>query len=379
MNAKAALRLIEKKIKCSYLMPAELRLNKWLKREFLPTGRAAFCIETSSACNLKCRFCAYEKKRSPRVSMPDGMFRDCVEQALQLGFREFGLTPTTGDVFMDKNVFNKFRFLDSHPQVQAYHFFTNFTVVDAKKVRELVTVKKLSSLVISIYGHDEKSFVEIAKSSPKIYRRLLSNLETLISLKDSWPFSLAIGWRSTFDVPKTSSSDLMILVDRLRALGVSVNPSHGLYNNWGGMITEDDVAGLNIKIWDDDTLPKLGPCAKLFDGFQVMATGVVNGCSCRDVDATLQIGNVATTPLKDILSRKNELYMELIQEQEQGFFRPVCRNCDFYRSVYHQPTAYRKKDGPRPQSTARFLDGLEVRDQGITAAPDTPASPRPAA
>ena len=75
-----------------------------------------------------------------------------------------------------------------------------------------------------------------------------------------------------------------------------------------------------------------------------MATGIVNGCACRDVDVTLRIGDLNETPLAEILSLENEAYMELIEEQQAGNFRPICESCDFYKSIYHMRSTYRKQD-----------------------------------
>src|SRR5437867_122504 len=83
------------------LATVEINANRLLGREFVPAARDMLFIETSSLCNLKCRFCAYEKKHSPKVSMTDEFFFDCVTQALDLGCRRFELTPCTGDIFMD--------------------------------------------------------------------------------------------------------------------------------------------------------------------------------------------------------------------------------------------------------------------------------------
>lgn len=347
------LRLLEKSLKRLYLK-LETASNKWRGREFIPVDLGAFNIETSSACNLKCRFCAYEKKETPRVSMPNEMFVKAVEQALELGFDEFHLTPTTGDVFMDKHVFEKFAYLDAHPRVRSFHFFTNLTILNPEQIERLTRLKKLSRITVSIYGHDEQSFIDIAKSSHKVFQRLLTNLRALLALKPQWPFALSFGFRSTFDVPAEPVDDLMRVLEEFRIAGVAIHASHGIYNNWGGYISQDDVAGLNIKILDGNTTPKLGPCVKLFDGFQVMATGVVNGCSCRDVDATLQIGHLDKAPLKSILSGRNPLYQQIVAEQEAGKFRPACEGCDYYRSIYHQPKVFRKNSIP-VQSRMQFF------------------------
>ena len=53
-------------------------LNARLGREFIPAQRDLLCVETSSACNLDCRFCGYGKKQSPRVRMADDLFFDCI-------------------------------------------------------------------------------------------------------------------------------------------------------------------------------------------------------------------------------------------------------------------------------------------------------------
>src|SRR5262249_41811270 len=122
-------------------------------------------IETSSLCNLDCRFCAYGKKQSPKVSMSHALFQSCVEQAVALGYRHFELTPCTGDVFMDRHIFDKLGLLEGRAEVAGYGFYTNFTVLDARDVRQLVKLEKLDGLTISIYGHDLDSFKAITRST----------------------------------------------------------------------------------------------------------------------------------------------------------------------------------------------------------------------
>ena len=76
------------------LSAVEIKVNRRLGREFVPAPRDMLFIETSSLCNLKCRFCAYEKKHSPKISMKDDFFVDCVGQALDLVIA-VRLTPCT--------------------------------------------------------------------------------------------------------------------------------------------------------------------------------------------------------------------------------------------------------------------------------------------
>jgi MoaA/NifB/PqqE/SkfB family radical SAM enzyme len=353
------LRVLENRLR-NVLIRGEIFVNRLLGREFIPADLGAFDIETSSACNLKCRFCAYEKKQSPTVVMSNDVFFDCVNQAIDLGFDRFHLTPCTGDVFMDRHAFEKFAYLDGHPKVRGYHFFSNLTIPTHDQLMRLMGLKKLERLTISVYGHDEASFVAITKASPKIYQRLIANLDTVLAHLDEWPFKVSIGFRSTFDVPTRDSSELLALLRKFREAGVRVHASHGVYNNWGGYITQADVAGLDMHITAATEVYKSGACAKLFDAVQVMATGVVNACSCRDVDATLKIGDIQSMPLAKIISAKNAEYVRIIDEQQAGKFRPVCASCDYYRSIYHQPKSFRRGKVPT-QTVQEFMGRLDRR------------------
>ena len=341
------------------LSAVEINLNRVAGREFIPISPHILNIETSGYCNLKCKFCAYTKKQSSKVSMKDAVFEDCIRQAVDMGYREFELTPCTGDVFMDRHILNKLRFLDQHPSVDAYYFFTNFTIPRKSDIQTLFRLAKMKHLTVSIYGHDLASFVAITGSTETVYKRLLSNLETLLALHSEKPLPIEIAIRSTRDAPRLATSDLTRLLKKFERAGVKVRKTN-VYNNWGGYITQEDVRGLAIDVTSTEAMYKNGACVKLFTSVQVMATGIVNGCACRDVDATLRIGDLSETPLRDIISTRNPVYMQLIEEQQRGEFRPVCRSCDFYKSIYHMRVGY-LRNRMATQSLDQFKTSLDQR------------------
>jgi hypothetical protein len=291
-------------------------------------------IETSSICNLNCRFCAYGKKQSPKVTMSNEFFASCVEQAVSLGYTGFELTPCTGDVFMDRRIFDKFAIMDARDDISGYGFYTNFSVLDEAGVAALMQLKKLRYLIISVYGHDLGSFIAITRSTEKVYQRFLKNLETLRGLLGTGGVQVSLGLRTKGDAPETSQSPVMNLIAQFQEAGCSLQRSR-IFSNWGGYITNKDVAGLSIDVTTPGTTYKNGACALLFTDLQIMATGIVNGCACRDVDATLRIGDLNTQPLHEIISPENPAYVALIEEQQAGQFREVCKSCDFYQSIYH--------------------------------------------
>ena len=155
----------------------------------------------------------------------------------------------------------------------------------------------------------------------------------------------------------------MALVERFRDRGVHVRRAH-VYNNFGGTVTAEDVQGLAIDIDDASRTYKDGACSHLFTTYQIMATGIVNGCACRDVDATLRIGDLNETPLHRILSPDNPAYMQLIEEQQRREFRPVCQSCDYYKSIYHSRVIHRK-NRMQVQSIDAFKDRLRAAGERV--------------
>lgn len=332
---------------------AMLGMNRRLGREFIRTRPSFISIEPTSYCNLNCRFCAYPKKEHPKRTMSLAFFSDCIEQAVEMGYDSFGLTPCTGDIFMDKGIWDKFGFLEKHGAVGGYGFYTNFTLLTPAKIDRLIELGKLQWMSISLYGHDAESFVSIAAASEKNFSRLITNLEHLLKRLPDVRFNMQMGLRTVRRFDRHSGA-LMDVVLRLRKAGIRRLQINHAYNNWGGLVSADDVRGLDMRIGGPDWIYKNGPCARLFDDFQIMADGTVNGCACRDANATLRLGDLNRTKLKEILNPRNEAYLQLIAEQDRGEFRDICKNCDFYRSTYSSRRA-------TPGSREAFFDALAAR------------------
>jgi hypothetical protein len=330
-----------------------LNVNFMRGRQFIPKARGSLGIETSSYCNLNCCFCAYGKKQSAKVTMSDAFFQDCVGQAVDLGYRTFDLTPCTGDVFMDHHIFNKLQFLDGHPDVENFGFHTNLTIPKSKDIERLVCLNKLHYIVVSIYGCDLETFIAITKSTEKVYRRLIANLEAMLAVVDRRKFGLNLSFHTGRKSLRGVNSDITRLVGQYQKAGINVKSAHLMYNNWGGYVSQEDVKGLPFHIHGPGAVYKKGACVRLFTSVQIMATGIVNGCSCRDVDATLRLGDLHKQPLRDIISIRNQEYIKLIDEQQRGEFRKVCENCDFYASIYRNSSTYRK-NGVALQSLEEF-------------------------
>ena len=285
-------------------------------------------------------------------------FCEYINQAVGLGFSNFQLTPLTGEVFADKGLMDKLRFLDKHPEVKHYGFFTNLTLADAERLEALFGLEKLTTLDVSIYGHDLDSFTRITQRTAKTYDKLIENLLFLEQHLDRMKFQFQLGWRTeqSFDHWRSSSpDDLTRIIRRFRkAHGVRVRVSRE-YNNWGGVIQQEDLKGLDIDIRRVSDIYKNGACGLIFGAIMIKADGKVNACACRDVNGTLCIGDLNETPLRHVLSAGNERYVELIKNQQAGRFNDVCHDCDLYKSIY------RNRHHSRTITLKQFYREIEKR------------------
>ncbi|QCC51313.1 radical SAM/SPASM domain-containing protein [Halapricum salinum] len=201
-----------------------------------------------------------------------------------------------------------------------------------------------------MYGHDKDSFTEITGGQARHYDRLTSNLAFLADFLDD-PNKIEIGFR-TFDNANPLdniddlSGELNRLLDPIRQLhdsGVTVSNFEGEYNNWGGVISEHDLSGLDMELADAKT-DKDGPCQLIFNKNIILPDGEVNACACRDVDATLSLGHLDDDSLADVLSpTDNTAYDELITRQNEGDFPAVCETCDYYQSVREPDPMHRSQ------------------------------------
>lgn len=79
---------------------------------------------------------------------------------------------------------------------------------------------------------------------------------------------------------------------------------------------------------------KRGPCHRLLTSPVILADGRVNACACRDVEASLVVGDASKQPLGEIFN--GAPLRELIDRHEGPLeqWPEVCQKCTYYDSVY---------------------------------------------
>ena len=229
--------ILKKKIKSKLK-----QFNYFRKKQYIPDILEHINIESTSVCNLKCKFCAYDKrdlKEVPLQTMDMKLFKNITNQCLDLGYKNFGLTPVTGDIFMDKNIIEKLDYLETLKKLSGYYFYTNFIATTEKKTTRLFEYEKLTNLGLSIYGHDKESFIKFSKGTDASYRILLKNLNFLYNQlnEKNYNFKIELTQRTSKDFSlDNSSSDLSLILKKLISKkNVEYDISHN-FTNWGGLV-----------------------------------------------------------------------------------------------------------------------------------------------
>lgn len=315
-------------------------LRKNFKKQYIPDIYNNINIEVSSLCNLGCKFCGYIKRdenQYPFKIMSDEDFTKNVKYALEFGYQNIGLSPVSGDIFMDKKISNKFKILENS-DIKGYYFFTNFIATNENHIEDLFKYNKLKFIGISIYGHDEKSHIKIAQSNKVSYLRLINNLNYLYSLllSKNLNFEISIDQRDRIDFElNKDNSELSLIIKKILNLNFKKikYEFETNYNNWGGLIKENDIKNLGINLNDENKF-KVGACSLLFSRLIIGADNTVNACACRDANYSLRIGNTNKNNLTEIISTKNTKYKKIIDDHENEKYPDICKSCDFYTSIY---------------------------------------------
>lgn len=339
--------MISKKIYLKLRSLFRVHIKHFYYRLFVPYNRAkkkqwiespaGHSIEISSICNFDCVFCAYQKTdKDKRLIMSQEDFQHAVDEVVSVGGSSVGLTPLTGDVFVDKEgLENKIYYLEQHQGITEYSFTTNLSLLSDQQLEMMEGLRKISTLKISIYGHDQESFTKITRT--KNYSKVLTNLNRVYSSLSRLPFRINIGIRSYADFsPTKNQSELMDAINNLGKSDKVTVGYHRHYTNWGGAVTQEDLDGLPVILKDDKNGYKSGPCARLF-AYMVLSNSDVILCACRDAYREMVIGNIKHSPLKEIISITNPDYAQWVNDQENDLFNGPCKDCDMYRPVYSLP------------------------------------------
>ncbi|MGA2344137.1 MAG: AMP-binding protein, partial [Steroidobacteraceae bacterium] len=223
--------------------------------------------------------------------------------------------------------FTTYTDLASRPEVKLYHFYTNAILMRAPAIARLLRYDERFCIFCSYGGFDRATYGKVMGVDK--FDAATANIRLLIEEKVRSGSKIRV--QVNLRVPKGNErGEFWDYLRRRSAEGVIHLDGVDDFDNWGGKISDEQLRGAGL-------VPKpppvhRGPCHRLITGPMILADGRVNACCCRDVEATLIVGDVKAQPLKDILS--GPALKDLLKRHESGDFPDICKVCTRYEPIY---------------------------------------------
>ena len=283
-------------------------------------------IETTNACNARCRFCAYGKSARRKQMLDADLYDRAISGYVRLGGGPITLTPVVGDPLLDPMLEERIAIARRHPDITDISFTTN--LIAHRRLSDAAwenILSRLRFLQVSLGGLDRESYrtmygIDAYQSVDEGVNRI-ADIKRTLGLDVC--LSLAFRTRST-DVDENNDAR----IQAMREAGFEHITAISEFGNWGGAIGQSDMAeGTTLFTMQS----RLGPCAQPSISLGVLSDGTITGCQCVDMDGALALGNLAEDELSSVWCG------DKMQKLRQGFGTPeehhLCRRCNSYTAT----------------------------------------------
>jgi len=256
-------------------------------------------ITLTDNCALTCSFCNNNKKF--KNVMPFESFKMIIEKFISEGIYSFELTPTVGDSITISNLYQYFDYLEQHPKVNTYFWFTSLVSshkLSDEEIDRLFLNRKKFYTVVSIYSLHYNNYKVRTQSSKATFNIFDHNLTKLLEL----------------NLPK----DQLILRNR----------SEG--NRLDEILFVNKMKEYPEPLWETcskDSLNYNGSreqlCCNFYINFGCFLNGDITTCAYADFRKEAIIGNVFNFSLKEILYNYYNKHRDA----------DICKNCMLYDPI----------------------------------------------
>jgi hypothetical protein len=311
------------------------QLPELYQDELLPyfTHRGAYrplavTIETINICNNDCIICPYSSQTRKKQMMSLELFAKAIADYAAIGGGSLGLTPMTGELFLDKHLPERLEMLAAQPTIGPLSAITNGSTVHRFNDRELVgLIEPFERIAISIYGLDADEY--LAMTRKPTYERMLDGAARLLKLGGTKRVS--IGLRQLKRRPAEEVKGWVEqLADRAGVPAGEIRHAATLsYVNWAFFDISRPLphdAG-----WVPLVVNKT-QCALPLVSAQILSDGTVTFCGCMDFDAhsSLVLGNIADKTLRELMS--GDKVRTLMNWADNGV-PDFCKTCTAHRPI----------------------------------------------
>ena len=315
----------------NYLFNKRSVLEKASRHAPLPRN---LYFEGTNVCNADCVFCPYTQMERPKLTMPMKLFKDIVDQYVEMGGQAIGFTPIVGDPMVDKFLMNRLEYVDAIDQISNVGFYTNGIALKPEKAEQLVEFKDTTiNMSVSFGGHDRATFQKMMGVDRfHLVQKHVLHLLDVLERKGHDRLIVKIDFRC----PDANSPDPFgrRVRECIKKGLVQMDSLEGNFDTFGGYVSQDDLDRVGLGLQMDYGYPKFGPCEIPFTKPLVLADGRLNACAERDLETTLVVGDLKRERLKDLL------YGVRMREFVMQFYKPnslpdICKKCTVYQSIYN--------------------------------------------
>lgn len=298
-------------------------------RRVMETNFTHFGLEISNACNANCSFCAYRFMNRRVAILPQNLAEKTLDQYDEMGGGTLSLTPVVGDPLVDKNLLEKIKHARSKTNIKDIFLYTNALYFDRYDIREFLQSGVTRISISTFFGSKELYRKYYGVNG---YERSFRNIKALAIENENQGFPVQIQLHLRVEKPEETwkATDEYKEIEAL--LGKENISWLEVYENWSGMITQEDLPS-GCQLSEQKTISDKikQPCFEVYRRMHVLANGDVGVCSCRDIDAEINVGNVSEKSLPEIWSGKK--LKALRSDWSNGKLPEVCKSCDRYVPV----------------------------------------------
>jgi radical SAM protein with 4Fe4S-binding SPASM domain len=301
-----------------------LRLYTWNKVRRSIT----FTVETTTKCNLKCKFCPLYIVDRPKINMEFELFQKLIEiiknykhDKKQIAFSLTGL----GEPFLNPNQLEFMRMVRSEFPKAKISVDSNFTCVRKEQIERMVRQNLVDNLVIS-YNYPRKDLYEKLCGNGYYWEQVGLNLDVLYNylLRHKSNIAVYLGMKKYKQLSENESNNWQRSIERKYDNKFCVAWSDIL--NWGGIVNVEDFIYCPIN-------QRLNfPCyGLLIEHYVIDVFGKVYPCCCaisEHGNKELLLGDI----FKDSFFDMREIRRRILDDHQNGEWTKykMCSNCSMY-------------------------------------------------
>lgn len=272
-------------------------------------------LETTNACNLKCKMCVRNMVPLKIGEMDFDLFKKILDESSNYGPRNFSLH-LFGDPLLASNLVKIIKYIKFKNKKNTILLTTNGVLLTKDKAEEIIA-NNVDKVIISIHSADSDKYKDI--TGVDMLEKVEENIKNIVEIKKKHKKNTSQIYLRMVVLDK-KSADVKFFREKWKTYPVIVDVRE--LHNYGGKINNKTAGSAPVKRY---------PCYHLWFSPGISWDGEVSIC-CDDLERQAVIGNIKKSTLaeiwqSDVLKKYREYHL-------RGEYHkiPVCKNCDVWKT-----------------------------------------------